>query len=135
MDVLNNQVDPLILSRAGSEKIEIPSDWKRPFLETTSAAGPKIKQEKQEIVEFMDKDESMGEMYLAWRGNHTGDHLEEMVRTMNIPISQAADCYPLGAGYSYHIPHRHGGCALEQEICRNRQASVHSDWFLLFGSS
>lgn len=80
MDILNKQVDPLILSRAGSDKIEIPTDWKRPFLETSSKGGPKIDQEKQEIVEFMDKDESMGEMYLAWRGNSTGDHLEEMVR-------------------------------------------------------
>jgi len=79
MRVLNDEVDPLILSRAGKDCIEVPADWKRPFLETASSQGPKIDRERQEIVEFMDKDESMGEMYLAWRGNSTGDHLQEMV--------------------------------------------------------
>jgi hypothetical protein len=79
MDVLNGQVDPLILSRTGKAQIEIPTGWKRPFLETPSSIGPKIDRDIQETVEFMDKDESMGEMYLAWRGNPTGDHLEEMV--------------------------------------------------------
>lgn len=79
MRVLNDEVDPLILSRAGQDRIEVPADWKRPFLETASSQGPKIDRERQEVVEFMDKDESMGEMYLAWRGNSTGDHLQEMV--------------------------------------------------------
>lgn len=78
MRVLNEKVDPLILSRAGEDRISIPADWKRPFLETASAGGPVIEQDKQIVVEFMDKDESMGEMYLAWRGSKTGDHLGGM---------------------------------------------------------
>jgi hypothetical protein len=79
MNILNEQVDPMILSRAGTDKVEIPVDWKRPFLETSSSEGPMISETKQEVVEFMDKDESMGEMYIAWRGSAAGDHLTEMV--------------------------------------------------------
>lgn len=79
MHILNNQVDPLILSRAGTDTIEIPKDWKRPFLETPSKVGPVIKEDVTEIVEFKDKDETSGDLYVAWKGPKARDYQEEMV--------------------------------------------------------
>lgn len=93
MQVLNEQVDPLILSRTGKDKIETPSDWKRPFLETASSRGPVIPAEKQVVVEFMDKDESMGEMYIAWRGSATGDHIEETVGAEFVGLLASEDSW------------------------------------------
>ncbi len=90
LDILNNKIDPLILSRSNGKPTANPAGWKRPFLETTSKDGPVIKKSSKEVVEFMDKDESAGEMQIVWRGPQTGDGFEEAVSTccrtgLNIP--------------------------------------------------
>lgn len=70
LDILNNQIDPLILSHNPEERPH------RPFLESPSNVGPLVKNEIK-TVEFMDKDESVGEVAIGYRGVKTGNHLEE----------------------------------------------------------
>lgn len=81
MHILNTKVDPLILAHSDGNPTTKPAGWKRPFLETTSSPGPVIKKSRKEVVEFMDKDESAGEVQLVWKGTKTGDGLTELVST------------------------------------------------------
>lgn len=47
----------------------IPNDWKRPFLDTASAQVPKISEKRTNvIVDFPERDESVGEVMVAWLG-------------------------------------------------------------------
>jgi Zn-dependent M16 (insulinase) family peptidase len=80
MRILNDTVDPMILANTQIEENKIfPASWKRPFLETPSAVGPVIEQDVRKVVDFMDKDETVGEVVIAWKGTKSGDHLNEMV--------------------------------------------------------
>ncbi|KAJ9111193.1 hypothetical protein QFC20_002687 [Naganishia adeliensis] len=78
MRILNNTVDPMILANTKMDASVVPATWKRPFLETPSAAGPVIEKDVRKVVPFMDKDETVGEVVIAWKGTKTGDHLDEM---------------------------------------------------------
>jgi Zn-dependent M16 (insulinase) family peptidase len=79
MRILNNTVDPMILANTQMDASVVPPSWKRPFLQTPSRAGPVIERDVRKVVPFMDKDETVGEVVLAWKGTKMGDHLEEMV--------------------------------------------------------
>lgn len=79
MRILNNTVDPMILANTKMDASVVPATWKRPFLETPSAAGPVIEKDVRKVVPFMDQDETVGEVVIAWKGTKTGDHLDEMV--------------------------------------------------------
>lgn len=70
-DILNNQIDPLILAHKPTPRP------RRPFLESPSSVGPVIPKNENKTVEFMDKDESVGELAIGWRGVKTGDHMTE----------------------------------------------------------
>ncbi|KAJ9110677.1 hypothetical protein QFC19_001506 [Naganishia cerealis] len=79
MRILNETVDPMILANTKIEGNTIfPATWKRPFLETPSAVGPVVEKDVRKVVDFMDKDETVGEVVIAWKGTKFGDHLEEM---------------------------------------------------------
>jgi Zn-dependent M16 (insulinase) family peptidase len=78
MRILNDTVDPMIIANTTGDFV-IPPTWKRPFLETASAPGPVIERNVRKVVPFMDKDETAGEVVVAWKGTKTGDHLGEMV--------------------------------------------------------
>ncbi|KAJ9101136.1 hypothetical protein QFC21_003354 [Naganishia friedmannii] len=79
MRILNDTVDPMILANTQIKENKIfPASWKRPFLETPSAVGPVIEKDVRKVVDFMDKDETVGEVVIAWKGIKSGDHLNEM---------------------------------------------------------
>jgi Zn-dependent M16 (insulinase) family peptidase len=47
----------------------VPNGWKRPFVDTASAQIPKIAEKRTQIVvDFPEKDESVGEVMVAWLG-------------------------------------------------------------------
>lgn len=76
-DILNNQVDPLILSHRAnttSQPFKTPKDWLRPFVETSTANPLSITESQTKVVEFMEEDESMGEVYIVWLGAPPTDY-------------------------------------------------------------
>jgi hypothetical protein len=79
LDILNNKVDPLILSHQPPLPSIPPPNFQRPFLESTSAPGPVVEKDVREVVPFMEKDESVGEVYIGWRGPQSGDFMTELV--------------------------------------------------------
>lgn len=80
MRILNHTMDPMILANTTIKADSvIPATWRRPFLETPSAAGPVIERNMIKVVPFMDKDDTVGEVVVAWKGTKTGDHLGETV--------------------------------------------------------
>ena len=74
LGVLQREVEPSILKH-GPAQGPRPQGWKRPFLETTSAVAPEIKETKSETVEFPESDESVGEIGLQFLGPAPTDHL------------------------------------------------------------
>ena len=64
-EVLNKQVDPLILAHGDPSQ---PSNWKRPFLETPTANPVSISTSVTENFDFMEEDETMGEIGVIWLG-------------------------------------------------------------------
>lgn len=74
LEVLQKQVEPTILEH-GPAQGPRPSGWKRPFVETDSSTPLTIPQPKEEIVEFPEQDESMGEISLLFAGPSPRDFL------------------------------------------------------------
>ncbi|WWD18715.1 hypothetical protein CI109_103169 [Kwoniella shandongensis] len=74
-DVLNNQVDPLILEQQkASSQITPPADWKRPFVETPTAQPFTVPESITKVVEFMEEDESVGEVIINYFGAAPTDY-------------------------------------------------------------
>lgn len=73
-DVLNSKVEPMILEQKKNQKEIIPSDWKRPFVETSTAEPVKLPESKTQVAEFMETDESMGEVMSVWLGPQPNDY-------------------------------------------------------------
>ncbi|OCF37287.1 cytoplasmic protein [Kwoniella heveanensis BCC8398] len=74
-DVLNNQVDPLILEqRQNAPIIRPPEDWQRPFVESTTASRLSIPESTTKVVEFMEEDESVGEIAIVYLGPAPTDY-------------------------------------------------------------
>lgn len=56
-----------------------PKGWTRPFVESSTASNPAtIKKEVTEVVEFPEKDESVGELLLAWIGPPFDDFVSDL---------------------------------------------------------
>lgn len=52
-----------------------PRGWKRPFLETSTASNPpQLYQDETDVVEYPEKDESVGEVQLHWIGPPARDY-------------------------------------------------------------
>ncbi|GFZ50626.1 hypothetical protein JCM24511_08384 [Saitozyma sp. JCM 24511] len=69
--VLNDEVEPLILQHRPSLSngtFTPPSDWVRPFVESSTSKSLAISDSTTTVVEFMEEDESMGEVSLNWLG-------------------------------------------------------------------
>jgi Zn-dependent M16 (insulinase) family peptidase len=78
--VLNNVIEPMILDNMPSGVLPFPLlDWTRPFVETASALGPVIEEDKKRIIRFAGDDESSGEAIMAWKGPRSGNYLEKLV--------------------------------------------------------
>lgn len=73
-DILNAEVDPSILASTPSLERMPPLDWQRPFVETTTSRSPAISKSQTEVVEFMEEDESMGEVMIMWFGPSAIDY-------------------------------------------------------------
>lgn len=50
------------------EHLQQAPNWKRPFVETTTSDPITIKESQQKVVEFMEEDESMGDVGINWFG-------------------------------------------------------------------
>ena len=72
--VLNEKVDPLILSHLPPNQTVPPAGWKRPFVETSTALPLSIPKDQTQVVEFMEEDESIGEMYFTYLGPPPTDY-------------------------------------------------------------
>jgi Zn-dependent M16 (insulinase) family peptidase len=68
LEVLNSQVEPSLIQHGHNQ---VPSGWKRPFLETPSKGGARIDNSQTVEVEFPEKDESSGEVQISWVGPST----------------------------------------------------------------
>ncbi|PBK77299.1 hypothetical protein ARMSODRAFT_874850 [Armillaria solidipes] len=74
LDVVQNKVEPVLISH-GQNKGPRPSGWKRPFVETASAARPPIAETIKETIEFPEQDESVGEVTITFLGPAANDFL------------------------------------------------------------
>ncbi|KAF8622884.1 hypothetical protein AX15_006649 [Amanita polypyramis BW_CC] len=75
LEVIQEQVEPVLVEN-GAKHGHRPLGWKRPFLETASAERPPITQTVKEVVEFPEKDESMGELIISFLGPAPNAFLE-----------------------------------------------------------
>lgn len=67
LDVLQQKVESSLVSH-GQSNGSRPQGWRRPFVETESAQRPPIQTTLKEVVEFPEKDESMGELIICFLG-------------------------------------------------------------------
>ncbi|KAG8906618.1 hypothetical protein FRB99_006488 [Tulasnella sp. 403] len=72
LDVVQKEVEPRLLEHGQTGP---PSGWRRPFLETPSIQKPAISATVSQVVEFPEKDESQGEIALAYVGPELTDML------------------------------------------------------------
>ncbi|PFH54559.1 hypothetical protein AMATHDRAFT_123 [Amanita thiersii Skay4041] len=75
LGVVQDQVEPLLIEN-GSNCGPRPPGWKRPFVETPSANRPAISKTVKQVVEFPEKDESMGELIICFTGPPSNAFLE-----------------------------------------------------------
>ncbi|KAF8592090.1 hypothetical protein K439DRAFT_1401667 [Ramaria rubella] len=71
LNVLQDQVEHSIMSHEHSR----PAHWRRPFVETPTANRKPLLQTRSETVEFPEKDESAGELTMAFAGSAPNDYL------------------------------------------------------------
>jgi Zn-dependent M16 (insulinase) family peptidase len=68
LETLQSEVEPSIIAHK-QNKGPKPVGWKRPFVDSTTAdVRPFIAEDKVEIVEFPERDESVGEVMMSWIG-------------------------------------------------------------------
>ncbi|WVR06565.1 hypothetical protein IAU60_003596 [Kwoniella sp. DSM 27419] len=73
--VLNNEVEPLILAeREKAPAVTPPADWQRPFVETSTSKKLSIAESTTKVVEFMEEDESVGEVAIMYLGPAPTDY-------------------------------------------------------------
>jgi Zn-dependent M16 (insulinase) family peptidase len=77
LSVLQEKVEPSIIEHGQNVGIH-PPGWKRPFVETASRKRDLI-ENLRETVTFPEKDESIGEIYIAHLGPSPSDFLERKV--------------------------------------------------------
>jgi len=76
--VLNDKVEPLILANLPAGQAVPPAGWKRPFVETSTAQPLSIPTSQTKVVEFMEEDESIGEIYFTFLGPPPTDYLTNL---------------------------------------------------------
>ncbi|CCM05163.1 uncharacterized protein FIBRA_07372 [Fibroporia radiculosa] len=75
LKVVQDKIEPSIIEH-GQNHGTRPDGWKRPFVETVSAQRGPISETIQDTVEFPEKDESVGELYLGFMGPPSNAFLE-----------------------------------------------------------
>lgn len=93
LDVVQKQVEPSIIAHK-QDKGPRPQGWKRPFLETASAIRT-ISSTVKHVVEFPEKDESVGEVMVSLLGPPPNAFLERKVKQkIRLEVCREADtCY------------------------------------------
>ncbi|KAK4699612.1 presequence protease, partial [Phenoliferia sp. Uapishka_3] len=82
LTTLQSTVEPSIIAHSQAHGPK-PPGWIRPFVESSTASNPpKIETDKVEIVEFPEKDESVGEVMVSW----IGVPAKEFVRALGVEI-------------------------------------------------
>ncbi|UZJ56905.1 hypothetical protein CBS101457_006225 [Exobasidium rhododendri] len=69
-----------------------PAGWKRPFLETPSAQLPQILEKRsQVVVDFPEKDESVGEIMIGWVGPSVNEwEVQEAISVLGTYLTDSA---------------------------------------------
>ena len=79
LGVVQEKVEPNLVAH-GQNQGPRPEGWRRPWLETPSARSSPLEKTVKKIVEFPEKDESVGEVQMSWQGPPPTDLLENKVR-------------------------------------------------------
>lgn len=82
LDVIQNKIEPSLIEK-GHNKGSRPPGWVRPILETSSGRRVPL-QNQSETVEFPEKDESVGELLIAFKGPAAENFLDRKVCNDNI---------------------------------------------------
>lgn len=90
LNVLQDKIEPTLIAH-GQNQGPRPKGWVRPFLETPSAQSTPFSQTITEIVEFPEKDESVGEVQISWQGPPTNTFLEYKVQISSPMTSRRAN--------------------------------------------
>lgn len=80
LNVVQDKIEPTLVAH-GQNQGPRPKGWVRPFLETPSARRIPFNKTITEVVEFPEKDESVGELQISWQGPPTNSYLEQKVRS------------------------------------------------------
>ncbi|KAH7100191.1 Metalloenzyme, LuxS/M16 peptidase-like protein [Auriculariales sp. MPI-PUGE-AT-0066] len=75
LQVLQDHVEPSALKHGQTHGPRGPPGFARPFVGTASAHRPPLAQTIKHIAEFPERDESMGEVYISFRGSKSGDFI------------------------------------------------------------
>ena len=102
LSVIQNKIEPSLIAH-GQNKGPRPPGWVRPFVETASANRPPL-QDKTDVVEFPEKDESMGELIMVFMGPAQDDYLTRKV-CMSVHHKSRIQC--VCAGYRLLMCSRH----------------------------
>ncbi|GAA5981276.1 hypothetical protein JCM10908_004049 [Rhodotorula pacifica] len=78
LNTLTEKVIPSIVAH-GQANGPRPDGWVRPFVESSTASHPpQLKEDRTEIVDFPERDESVGELMVAWIGVPHNDFLNDL---------------------------------------------------------
>ena len=78
LSVVQEKVEPTIVNH-GQNGGPRPRGWSRPFLETPSAIREPFRKDISSVVEFPEKDESVGELLIVFMGPPMDQYLERQV--------------------------------------------------------
>ena len=78
LSVIQDKVEPSLIAH-GQNAGPRPTGWQRPFLETPSANRHPLSRNADSTVLFPEKDESLGELIIGYRGPKPDDFLERRV--------------------------------------------------------
>ncbi|TFK30528.1 cytoplasmic protein [Coprinopsis marcescibilis] len=79
--VVQDQIEPTLIKHHQNNGPR-PAGWKRPFLETPSADRKPLEKDAYQVVEFPEKDESMGELVINFLGPPHNAFLERKALDM-----------------------------------------------------
>lgn len=76
---MQEQIEPSLISH-GQRHGARPPGWRRPFVETASGARRPLEGKIADVVEFPEKDESMGELIITFLGPPMNHFLDRRVK-------------------------------------------------------
>lgn len=78
LTTLTEKVIPSIAAH-GQAQGPRPEGWVRPFVESSTATNPpRLDEDRTEVVDFPERDESVGELMVAWIGVPHNDFLSDL---------------------------------------------------------